>query len=70
MNAGWWLDVSGRSKGRPGHDVLHGISGWLGGRTPLGPILLSLGYVDNGSWQLQFSIGRPVAEGSLLDAIQ
>jgi hypothetical protein len=42
----------------------------LSGRTPLGPILLSLGYVDNGSWQLQFTVGRPVAEGSLLDAIQ
>jgi hypothetical protein len=58
-----------RLDGTP-EEVLHGISGCLGGRTPLGPILVSLGYVDNGSWQLQFSVGRPVAEGSLLDAIQ
>ena len=41
-----------------------------GGRTPVGPFLLSLGFVDNGSWQLQFTRGRPVAEGSLLDEAQ
>ncbi|HEX5049167.1 MAG TPA: patatin-like phospholipase family protein [Gammaproteobacteria bacterium] len=62
-------EMRDRLDGTP-EEVLYGISGWLGGRTPLGPVLVSLGYVDNGSWQLQFTVGRPVAEGSLLDAIQ
>jgi len=47
--------------------TLYGASTALGGNTPVGPFLLSLGYVDNGSWQLQFAIGRPVDEGSILD---
>lgn len=49
--------------------TLYGISGAIGGRTPIGPFLLSLGYVDNGSLRLQFSLGLPVAEGSILDEI-
>ena len=39
------------------------------GRTPVGPLTLSLGYVDNDSWQLQFSLGRPIAEGSAIDDV-
>ncbi|MEO8445250.1 MAG: BamA/TamA family outer membrane protein, partial [Gammaproteobacteria bacterium] len=50
--------------------ALYGVSTSLSGRTPVGPFLLSLGYVDNGSWQLQLAIGRPIAEGSLLDEIR
>jgi hypothetical protein len=50
--------------------ALYGVSGSLGGRTPVGPFILSLGWVDNGSIQLQFAIGRPIAEGSILDEIQ
>jgi NTE family protein len=50
-------------------DTLVGLSGSVGGRTPLGPFVVSVGYVDNGSWQLQFSIGRPVSEGSMLDEL-
>jgi outer membrane protein assembly factor BamA len=49
--------------------TLYGIAGSISGRTPLGPFELSLGFVDNGSRQLQFSIGRPVAEGSILDEL-
>ena len=58
--------VTERFDGLPG-EVLYGLAGSVGGRTLVGPFLLSLGYVDNGSWQLQFTLGRPVAEGSLLD---
>lgn len=47
--------------------TLYGISGALGGTTPIGPFILSLGYVDNNSWQLQFALGRPIPEGSILD---
>ena len=50
--------------------ALYGVSGSLGGRTPIGPFLVSLGWVDNDSWQLQLAIGRPIAEGSILDEIR
>lgn len=50
--------------------ALYGISASLGGRTPIGPFVLSLGVVDNHSWQLQFGLGRPIAEGSILDEMR
>lgn len=49
--------------------ALVGISGSLSGKFPIGAFLLSLGYVDNGSLRLQFTLGRPVSEGSMLDDI-
>ena len=51
-------------------EVLYGLSGSIGGRTPIGPFLFSLGYVDGGEWQVQFMLGRPIAEGSLFDEAQ
>ena len=51
-------------------EIIYGLSGSIGGRTPVGPFLFSLGYVDGGEWQLQFMLGRPVAEGSLFDEVQ
>ena len=51
-------------------DTLYGLSGTVGGRTPVGPFLFSIGYVDGGEWRAQFTIGRPVAEGSLFDEVQ
>jgi hypothetical protein len=62
-------EMSERFDGLP-DEVLYGLAGSVGGRTPVGPFLLSLGFVDNGSWQLQFTLGRPVAEGSLVDEVQ
>lgn len=56
-------------RGLSDEDVLYGISGSLNGRTPVGPFIMSLGYVTNGSWELQFSLGRPLPEGSALDKI-
>jgi hypothetical protein len=50
-------------------ETLLGLSGSVGGRTPVGPFLLSVGFVDNGSWQLQFTLGRPLNEGSMLDEL-
>jgi outer membrane protein assembly factor BamA len=66
---------AGRMTGRtvelltPG--TVYGIAGSLNGRTPLGPFILSLGYLDGDSstWELQFTLGRPIPEGSALDAI-
>jgi NTE family protein len=51
-------------------EIMYGLSGSVGGRTPIGPFLFSLGYVDGGDWQVQFTIGRPIAEGSLFDEVQ
>jgi NTE family protein len=51
-------------------ETMYGLAGSIGGRTPLGPFLFSLGFVDGGSWQLQFTIGRPIEEGSLFDQVQ
>jgi hypothetical protein len=50
--------------------ALYGVSGSLGGRTPVGPFIISLGWVDNGNLQLQLAIGRPIAEGSILDEVR
>ena len=50
--------------------ALYGVSGSVGGRTPVGPFILSLGWVDNGSVQLQIAVGRPIAEGSILDELR
>lgn len=50
--------------------TLYGLSGSLSGRTPVGPFILSLGYVADNSWQLQFALGRPIPEGSILDEIR
>jgi hypothetical protein len=49
--------------------TLYGISGSINGRTIIGPFVLSLGYVSNDSWELQFSLGRPLPEGSALDKV-
>ena len=48
-------------------ETLLGLAGSVAARTPVGPFVLSLGYVDNGSWELQFTLGRPLSEGSMLD---
>jgi len=61
--------MSGRSNLLLNEGTLYGIAGSLNGRTLLGPFILSLGYVDNDSWELQFTLGRPIPEGSALDAI-
>jgi len=60
--------VGGRRDG-VNDGALYGISGGLGGRTPIGAFNLSLGYVTNDSWALQFAIGAPIAEGTALDQI-
>ena len=49
--------------------TLYGISGSINGRTPVGPFILSVGYVTNDSWEVQFTLGRPIPEGSALDEI-
>jgi len=50
-------------------ETLLGLSGSVAGRTPVGPFLVTVGFVDNDSWQLQFTLGRPLDEGSMLDEL-
>jgi outer membrane protein assembly factor BamA len=50
--------------------TLYGLSGSVSGGTPIGPFTLSLGFVSNGSALIQFTLGRPIAEGSILDELQ
>ncbi len=39
----------------------------LGGRTPLGPLTLSLGATTTDDWQLVLAIGRPMEERNIAD---
>lgn len=58
--------MSNRLDGVP-DGVIFGAAATVGGRTPLGPMLITLGAADNGRLQLQLAIGRPIEEGSMLD---
>jgi NTE family protein len=49
--------------------TLLGASFTLSARTPVGPLLLSLGAADDGSVQLHLALGRPISEGSMLDRL-
>jgi NTE family protein len=42
----------------------------IGGRTPLGPAIIVLGYADNGFVNLQLGIGRPVWQSSVVDLLR
>jgi NTE family protein len=56
------------------YDRLDGIDGaiysaafMLSGRTPLGPVGLSLAYSSANEWQVVFGLGRPIEEGTITD---
>jgi len=53
-----------------GDQSIFGLSFTLGARTPVGPLMLTLGAADNDSVELHLALGRPIAEGSLLDRLQ
>jgi NTE family protein len=53
-----------------GNQSIFGLSFTLGARTPVGPLMLTLGAADNDSVELHLALGRPIAEGSLLDRLQ
>jgi NTE family protein len=55
--------------GEPDSGTLLGMAGSLTGRTPVGPFTLSVGWVDEAGWRVQFMLGRPVSEGSMLDEL-
>jgi NTE family protein len=41
----------------------------LTGRTPLGPVALSLAVTSESDWQLVFSLGRPIEERAITDSV-
>ncbi len=45
---------------------VYGVSGYIGGRTPLGTITLGVGKAT-GSWATWVTLGTPVGSGSILD---
>jgi NTE family protein len=51
----------------PGAGVLYSGGVLLGGRTPLGPVTLLLAAASEASWQLTFSLGRPIVEHTIMD---
>jgi NTE family protein len=59
-------EMRGRLDGLPPETIYSGAL-ILGGRTPLGPVTLSLATTSNDQWQLVFSLGRPIEEGTIAD---
>ena len=42
----------------------------FGGRTPLGPVTISLAGTSQGDWQLMFGLGRPILEQTIMDPVR
>jgi NTE family protein len=60
-------DMSGRIDGLNTAAIYSGAL-LLSGRTPLGPLSLSLAVTSDSEWQLMFGLGRPVEERSITDS--
>jgi NTE family protein len=50
--------------------TIYGAAMSLAGSTPLGPVLLTLGGTDTGEWEIQFALGRPIDEGTIVDDLR
>jgi hypothetical protein len=59
-------DMSGRVDGARAEPVYSGAL-VLGGRTPLGPVNVSLALTSESSWQFVFGLGRPIEERTITD---
>jgi NTE family protein len=60
-------DMSGRIDGVNAPPVYSGAF-LLSGRTPIGPLSLSLAFTNESEWQLMFGLGRPIEERSITDS--
>jgi NTE family protein len=60
-------DMSGRIDGINASPVYAGAL-LLSGRTPIGPLSLSLAFTSESDWQLMFGLGRPIEERSITDS--
>ena len=54
----------------PGAGVLYSAALLFGGRTPLGPLTMSLAGTSQGDWQVMFDLGRPIQEHTILDPVR
>jgi NTE family protein len=59
-------DMSGRIDGARKLPIYSGAL-VLGGRTPLGPVNLSLALTSESAWQFVFGLGRPIEERTITD---
>ncbi len=59
-------DMSGRIDGVSASPIYSGAF-VLAGRTPLGPLSLSLAGTTTSDWQLVLGLGRPIEEGTIND---
>ena len=48
-------------------DEIFGLSGYIGGPTPIGTLVLGVGVAPD-SWGVWLQLGRPVGDGSILDS--
>lgn len=60
-------DMSGRIDGINSPPI-YSTALLLSGRTPLGPLSLSLAFTNQSQWQLMFGLGRPIEERSITDS--
>ena len=58
--------MSGRIDGVSASPIYSGAF-VLAGRTPLGPLSLSLAGTTSSDWQLVLGLGRPIEEGTIND---
>jgi len=49
-------------------ETIYSGSLFVGGRTPLGPLTLSLAATSTDEWQLVFTLGRPIEERTVADS--
>jgi outer membrane protein assembly factor BamA len=61
-------DMSGRLD-RVRSEPIYSSAIVLGGRTPLGPVTLSLGATTTEDWQIVFGLGRPMEERNVADPV-
>ena len=54
----------------PGAGVLYSGALLLSGRTPLGPVTVSLAGTSQGDWQIAFDLGRPILEHTITDPVR
>jgi NTE family protein len=54
----------------PGAGTLYSGALLFGGRTPLGPVTISLAGTSRGDWQLMFDLGRPIVEHTIMDPVR
>jgi len=54
----------------PGAGTLYSGALLFGGRTPLGPVTISLAGTSQGDWQLMFDLGRPIVEHTIMDPVR